>query len=102
MFCCFARFQVHNFLALRRPVWVRGCLQHNVYYLVSVESARFAEFFDHAMLPHLSALGSHPIARSVTNEVPNNFPRLPVRQHDRVFLWLARWRSEADYDSFRQ
>jgi hypothetical protein len=51
-------------------------------------------------LPHLYALGVRPLATLATNEVPNNFPRLPIREHDRVFLWMARWRTEGDYDSF--
>lgn len=71
-----------------------------IYYLGSVDTAPFAEFFDQVILPHIDALGAHPIATLATNEVPNNFPRLPVREHERVFLWIARWRTEADYASF--
>ena len=46
------------------------------------------------------ALGAHPIAILTTNEMPNNFPRLAIREHDRVFLWMARWPSEENYASF--
>jgi hypothetical protein len=35
-----------------------------------------------------------------TNELPNNFPHLPVREHDRAFLWIGRWSSIVDYESF--
>lgn len=73
-----------------------------IYYLGSVDTAQFTEFFDHVILPHLNALNVHPIATLATNEAPNNFPRLPIREHDRVFLWMARWRSEADYESFSE
>jgi hypothetical protein len=73
-----------------------------IYYLGSVDTAQFTEFFDHVILPHLNALNIHPIATLATNEAPNNFPRLPIREHDRVFLWMARWRSEADYESFSE
>ena len=71
-----------------------------IYYLGAVESTPFAEFFDQTILPHVNSLGVHPIAILTTNEVPNNFPHLPIREHDRVFLWIARWPSEADYDAF--
>jgi hypothetical protein len=71
-----------------------------IYYLGGVDTVQFADFFDHTVLPHLDALGAHPMATFATNEVPNNFPRLPVREHDRVFLWIARWPSIADYESF--
>jgi quinol monooxygenase YgiN len=71
-----------------------------IYYLDRVNAAQFADFFDRMMLPHLNALGAHPIATLATNEVPNNFPRLPVRENDRVFLWIARWPSEASHQAF--
>ena len=71
-----------------------------IYYLDGVDEAQFAAFFDQAILPHLTALGVHPIAILTTNEMPNNFPRLPIREHDRVFLWMARWPSENNYASF--
>lgn len=71
-----------------------------VYYIGGVDTMQFAQFFEQIMLPHLQTLGVHPIAILATNDVPNNFPGLPVREHDRVFLWMARWPSEADYESF--
>jgi hypothetical protein len=71
-----------------------------IYCLGPVDTAQFAEFFGQIILPHLNAFGVHPIATLATNEVPNNFVRLPIREHDRVFLWIARWRSETDYESF--
>ncbi|MGH9530601.1 MAG: hypothetical protein ACRD2S_11870 [Terriglobales bacterium] len=73
-----------------------------IYYLGSVDIVQFTQFFDHVILPHLNALNVRPIATLATNEEPNNFPRLPIREHDRVFLWMARWRGEADYESFAQ
>ena len=71
-----------------------------IYYLGSVDTVQFTEFFNRVILPHLNGLGVRPIATLATNEAPNNFPRLPIREHDRVFLWMARWRTDADYDSF--
>lgn len=71
-----------------------------IYYLDGVDEARFAAFFDQAFLPRLTALGVHPIAILTTSETPNTFPRLPIREHERVFLWMARWPSEEDYASF--
>ena len=71
-----------------------------IYYLGTVDAWRFAEFFDRVILAHLNASGVHPIATLTTSEVPNNFPRLPVREHDCVFLWMARWPSVSDYESF--
>lgn len=71
-----------------------------IHYLGGVEAAQFIEFFDHAVIPLLTAAGVQPIARLVTEEQANNFPRLPIREHDRTFLWLTRWASLKDYDAF--
>jgi hypothetical protein len=63
----------------------------NIYYLGNVDAQAFVKFFDEVMVPHLTALGAKPIARFVSEESPNNFPALPVRERDRVFVWFARW-----------
>lgn len=71
-----------------------------IYYLDGVKEAQFAEFFEHTVLPRVNAAGVGPIAVLTTDEVPNNFPRLPVRDRDRVFLWIARWPSVEDHARF--
>ena len=76
-----------------------GIYAATIYYIGRVDAAQFAEFFDLAVLPLLTAAGVHPIARFVTENSPNNFPRLPVRE-DRTFLWLARWSSLKEHDQF--
>jgi hypothetical protein len=70
----------------------------NIYYLGNVDAQAFTAFFDSVMRPRIEQLGAQPIARFVSADVPNNFPRLPVREHDRVFIWFARWPS-ADAES---
>jgi hypothetical protein len=77
-----------------------GIYTATIYYLGGVNTAQFAAFFDQAVLPFLIASGVHPIARLVTEESANNFPRLPIREHDRTFLWLAHWAALQDYDTF--
>jgi hypothetical protein len=71
-----------------------------IYYLGGVDEAEFSRFFSDAIAPRLNAAGVHPIATLTTDEVPNNFPKLPVRERDRIFLWMARWPSEEDCSSF--
>ncbi len=70
-----------------------------VYALGDVDAGQFAEFFDNAVLPLITAAGVPSIARLVTEESPNNFPRLPVRA-ERTFLWMARWASLRGHDDF--
>jgi quinol monooxygenase YgiN len=71
-----------------------------IYYLDRVDSAQFTRFFDDAILPQLTAAGVRPIARFVSEESPNNYPRLPIREHDRAFVWFARWPSVAAEEAF--
>ena len=73
-----------------------------IYYLAGVDETQFTDFFDSAILPHLHALGVQPVAVLTTDEVPNNYPRLPIRDKDRVFLWMARFPSEQAYTSFSE
>ncbi len=71
-----------------------------LHYLDKVNPAEFAGFFNKTMLPLLAAEGIHPLACLVSDESPNNFPRLPVRERSRVFVWLTRWNRIADYEAF--
>jgi hypothetical protein len=77
-----------------------GMYGATIYYIGDVDSGQFVDFFDHTVFPLVSAAGVRPIARLVTEELPNNFPRLPVREHDRAFLWLARWTSLKEHGEF--
>ncbi len=73
-----------------------------VYYLGAVSAVEFNHFFEASVLPHLQALQVQPIARLVTAEVPNNYPKLPVREHERVFIWFARWPDSDAEKSFAE
>lgn len=78
-----------------------GIVGATIHYLGSVEPDRFAAFFRSTMLPQLKALGVEPLACLATEDSPNTFARLPVRQHERVFLWLARWPDAESHETFR-
>lgn len=77
-----------------------GIIGATIHYLGRVDSAQFTRFFNDAILPQLTAAGVRPIARFVTEESPNNYPRLPIREHDRAFVWFARWPSVAAEEAF--
>jgi hypothetical protein len=48
-----------------------------------------AEDFDARLRPLLQAHGAHVLASCVTGTARNNFPRLPVREGEHVFVWFA-------------
>jgi NIPSNAP len=77
-----------------------GIIGAMIYYLGEVNSKLFAQFFEETIVPQLAAAGVAPLARLVTEESPNNFPRLPVREHERTFVCFARWRDAAAEDAF--
>ena len=77
-----------------------GIIGAMIYYLGDVDAKQFTHFFEQAVLPQLTAAGVVPIARLVSEESPNNFPRLPIREHERVFTWFARWAGPAAEEAF--
>jgi hypothetical protein len=77
-----------------------GLIGATIYYLDRTDPGQFVRFFEQAMLPRLAELGVRPIARFITEEAPNDYPRLPVRDHDRTFVWFARWANVQDEAAF--
>ncbi|HZT00864.1 MAG TPA: NIPSNAP family protein [Steroidobacteraceae bacterium] len=77
-----------------------GIIGATLYYLHDVDAAQFTRVFDQTILPHLVSAGARPFARLVAEESPNNFPRLPIRERDRTFVWFARWPDVAAEDAF--
>ena len=77
-----------------------GIIGAMIYYLGDVDLSQFERFFEQTVLPQLAAQGVTPIARLVTEASANNFPRLPVREHERTFIWFARWTGAAAEEAF--
>jgi hypothetical protein len=78
----------------------RSVIVATIYYLGGVDSQAFSHFFDRTILPELAAAGVFPFARLVSEESPNNYPRLAIRDRERVFVWLGHWTSESAAESF--
>ena len=60
-----------------------------IYLLQSPVDAGFERFFAERVRPVMEATGAPPVAALRTLEVPNNFPRLPIREGEHAFVWLA-------------
>lgn len=67
-----------------------GLIVANIHYLWADPGEGFTAFFQTEMMPRLSTAGLTVLAAYVPERTPNNFPRLPVRQHENVFVWFAR------------
>ena len=57
----------------------------------------FVRFFEQKVTPALRKAGVNPIAYFRTEESPNNFPRLPIRENEHVFVWFALFEDADDY-----
>jgi len=67
----------------------KGVVRIAIYRLREVDPAAFAAFFAARMQPGIEAARARVVATLTTEAAVNNFPRLPVREHDPVFLWIA-------------
>jgi hypothetical protein len=48
--------------------------------------------------PQLATVGIEVLASFVTEPRTNNYPRLPVREHEHVFVWFSRFADAADHE----
>lgn len=71
-----------------------------IYYLNGASSTEFVSFYRTAIRPRLVALGAVPRMELQTETAANNFPRLPVREREEVFLWIGRWSGAAELQAF--
>lgn len=64
-----------------------------IHYLWDEPGQGFAELFERRMRPELEAAGLPVIAALVPERAANNFPALPVREGEDVFVWFTRAKS---------
>jgi hypothetical protein len=70
----------------------------NIYYFAANVGAPFIEFFERVVSPALLAADIQVAATYVSETSPNNFPPLPVRENERVFVWLSTHRDAHAYE----
>ena len=68
------------------------------YPLAAGGADEFGTYFAGATAPELRRAGARLLATFATEPSPNNFPRLPVRDRETVFIALARFKDLAAYD----
>jgi quinol monooxygenase YgiN len=76
----------------RRPA---GVFTMTVCPLRASATAEVVAAFDRHVHPWWVGTGGDLLAGFVTEDAPNNFPRLPVREGEPVFAWLTRFEDEA-------
>jgi len=71
-------------------------------YFLSVPPAEANARFAKQVKSGLMSAGIHPLGWFITEAATNNFPRLPVREGERVLAWFAAFADEADLQAHRR
>jgi hypothetical protein len=68
-----------------------------IYYLDTSAEDDFVDYFDRTLKPALTNAGGPPLGYFVTENSTNNFPALPVREGENVFIWFSCFRDRSAY-----
>ena len=79
-----------------------GVVFATIYYLWKEPTEGFAAFFEAQLQPALARAGLPVVASFVPERSPNNFPRLPIRTGERVFVWFTRADQPASHEAALQ
>ncbi len=79
-----------------------GFVSATIYYFNRPVESDFIHYFENTIHPVLMDHNAQLLAYFVTEESPNTFPRLPVREGEHVFVWFAGFPNQAAYEQHRQ
>jgi hypothetical protein len=74
-----------------------GLVVAAIYSLHAPVDDNFIDFFERMLMPELSYAGASILAYYITESSENNFPRLPIREGEHVFVWFAGFLDQAAY-----
>src|SRR5262249_27914812 len=69
-----------------------------IYHLSGSTRDEFLEFFEYELAPRLTSRGASILATFVTENHPNTFPALPVREGANVFVSFSRFAAREAYE----
>jgi hypothetical protein len=75
-----------------------GFVAATIYYFDKPVDSDFIDYFENRIKPELRETGSSILAYFVTEDSPNTFPALPVREGENVFVWFAGFQDQDIYD----
>jgi NIPSNAP len=84
--------------AVDAPPPPAGLVVVTIFYLWKDPGEGFTRFFSHDLAPAYAAAGLPVRGAYVPESEPNNFPRLPVRQGEKVLVWITRVSGAAEYE----
>ncbi len=75
-----------------------GLVVVTICYFDAPAETDFCDWFERAFQPVLIETGAPILAYFVTEDSPNNFTRLPVREGEHVFIWFSRFPDQLAYE----
>jgi hypothetical protein len=78
-----------------------GLVVGSIVYLRPTRPGKFEDFFEHEVRPQLQKSGASIVAELVSDHSANNFPQLPLRDSDNVFVWFMVFKDAAAYEELR-
>lgn len=79
-----------------------GFVEATIYYFDKPVEEEFIEFFETKMQPILKTCGANLLGYFVTEESPNSYPRLAIREGEHVFVWLAGFPESEAHEGWMQ
>jgi hypothetical protein len=64
--------------------------------------AAFGALFERSLRARMEAAGGRTLATYVTSTQPNNFPRLPIRMGEHIYVWVARFKDTEAYAAYQK
>ena len=77
-----------------------GLVAAAIYYFNNPPTSDFIHYFENIMQPELAKSGASILAYFVTEDSPNTYPGLPVREGEHVFVWFAGFQDQEAYKSY--
>jgi len=76
-----------------------GFIAATIYYFDAPVASSFIRYFEDTIKPVLVETDAEVLAYFVTEDSPNNFPRLPVREGENAFVWFSGFPDQDAYKS---
>ena len=64
--------------------------------------ASFGALFERSLRARMEAAGGTTVAAYMTSAQPNNFPRLPIRMGEHIYIWVARFKDTQAYAAYQK
>lgn len=83
------------------PAAASGLVVITLYYTKPGSLAKFGGLFARTLRQRAEAAGAQTLAAYLSSTQPNNFPRLPTRSGEHIYVWVAQFSSPEAYAAYQ-